>query len=127
MLTCVTFDHGWDHLQGTKGIYVANHGVKLVSGDCVNGHCGLFNGHSYLSIPFFMGNYQKNGFSVSFFYATEEADATMDLITNLCVQSTSGTASLDISLFNRTVTTEVENVQKKRSVLHTPVSINTHL
>ena len=96
VLTCVTFEHGWDHLQGSKGIYVANHGVKVVSSGCFSGHCGYFNGHSYLSIPFFTNNYQKNGFSVSFIYNAEEADATMDLITNLCVQSTSGTASLDI-------------------------------
>ncbi|KAK2157096.1 hypothetical protein NP493_1914g00021 [Ridgeia piscesae] len=59
---------GWDHVQGTKGIYVKNNGVQLVSGDCVHNNCGYFDGQSFLSMPFFKGNLPEHGFSVSFFF-----------------------------------------------------------
>ena len=128
-LTCVTFDNGWDHVQGTNGIWVKNVGVQVVSGDCVLNNCGYFDGHSFLSIPFFKNNYHKNGFTVSFFFksASESKMMTLAMISNGCSDSdyasTNADMSLSISHFNSEVDTEVMQEELKWAGLIAHVSI----
>ena len=128
-LTCVTFDNGWDHVQGTNGIWVKNVGVQVVSGDCVLNNCGYFDGHSFLSIPFFKNNYHKNGFTVSFFFksSSESKMMTLAMISNGCSDSdyasTNADMSLSISHFNSEVDTEVMQEELKWAGLIAHVSI----
>ena len=123
VLTCVTFDNG--HVQGTNGVWVKNDGVKVVSGDCRHNNCGYFDGHSFLSIPFFNNNYHHNGFSVSFFFKGDghAAGDDMGMISNRCVKSG---ASLQIEYFDGFVYTSVENQLRNVSGLSIPVSILTY-
>ena len=122
MLTCVTFEEGWDHVQGTKGIYVKNNGVQLVSGDCVHNNCGYFDGQSFLSMPFFKGNLPEHGFSVSFFFKglINDPSGPSAVISNQCVRNdwysqgfiTSGGSSLSITLKNGRLGTTLTNEQR---------------
>ena len=134
MLTCVTFDNGWGHVQGHNGIYVKNDGVKVVSGDCRRSNCGYFDGHSFLSIPFFKNNSPRNGVSVSFFFKGNVngrvTKATM--ISNQCVKPdynhvtrgvvVTGEGSLSISLKDSYVSTDLVNDQRNAKSVTVRVS-----
>ena len=128
----MTFDEGWDKLQGTKGIWVRNEGVSIVSTGCIHNNCGYFDGQSFLSIPYFKGNYQKNGFSVSFFFKSQSgtpANAPLALISNDCSPSdyagsaAAGKGSLSIKHFHGSVLTVMEQEQAQIASLSATVSM----
>ena len=100
------------------------------------GNCGYFNGRSYLSIPFFKGNYRKNGFSVSFFFkshAPYARAAVLAMISNDCpsdeyADSTEDhRGSLSIIHVQRTVVTEVEQENRNVASINVTVSIASRL
>ena len=128
-LTCVTFDHGWDHVQGTNGIWVKNEGVQVVSGDCVLNNCGYFDGHSFLSIPFFKNNYHKNGFTVSFYFKSKMTSAgfPLALISNDCAPSDYATTvaegSLHIEHYDGILAAVVQQEQLITAGVHGWVSV----
>ena len=71
LITCITFEHGADKVQGSNGMYVNNHGVNVVDTGCVHQNCGNFSDGATLDIPYFYDNFAFNAFSVSFFYRSQ--------------------------------------------------------
>ena len=123
-------------MQGTHGIWVKNVGVQIVSGDCILGNCGYFDGQSYLSIPFFKGNYRKNGFSVSFFFKAQAPFAramALAMISNDCPSDAYSDStenlrgSLSIIHVLRSVVTEVEQEDRKVASINVTVRIASRL
>ena len=93
-VTCLTFDEGYDKLQGTNGVYVQSTNVEVVSACTVaGGNCGYFNAsvNSFLSIPLFANNMDAyTAFSLSFF-----------------VKRTSGVAGVQVSFIYSFLITNV--------------------
>ena len=127
-ITCVTFDLGWNNVQGSNGVWVKNEGVQVVSDDCVLNNCGYFDGHSFLSIPFFKNNYHKNGFTVSFFFKSKIASAGVPLamISNDCSPSdyvtTNTVGSLRIQHYDGILAAVVQQEQMITAGVHGWVS-----
>ena len=74
MITCITFDHGWDHVQGLGGLWVKNDGVQIIKTGCVHKRCGYFHNGAKLEVPFFKNNFAFRSFSVSFFFWSENGN-----------------------------------------------------
>ena len=92
MLTCVTFDNGWDGVQGLHWLWVLNSGVRVVrrQSQCpIYKRCGYFDGRSNMEIPFFSNNYNKHEeFAVSLFYKRRGAgQAHQGLVSNDCFKT----------------------------------------
>ena len=68
LITCITFEHGHDMVQGTNGVHVNNNGVNVVETGCLRKKCGQFVEGATLDIPYFYNNIAFKPFSVSFFY-----------------------------------------------------------
>ena len=71
LISCITFEHGVDHVQGLKGLWVKNNGVKIVQSGCVHKNCGYFSYAATLEIPFFTSNFAFRSFAVSFFFKSK--------------------------------------------------------
>ena len=41
LITCVTFDEGWNGVQGSRGLWVLNEGVTIANTSCVYKNCGV--------------------------------------------------------------------------------------
>ncbi|KAI0228153.1 hypothetical protein LSAT2_021381 [Lamellibrachia satsuma] len=92
MLTCVTFDNGWDGVQGLNWLWVLNSGVQVMEGRkmCrIHKKCGYFDGQSNLEIPFFSSGYDSHKeFALSLFYKRfKRGRRYQGLISNDCFQS----------------------------------------
>ena len=70
-ITCITFDEGWNDLQGSKGVYVQSSNVEVIPACSTSGgNCGYFNAtvESTMQLPIFANGMDSyNAFSVSFF------------------------------------------------------------
>ena len=84
----------------------------MVSGDCVLNNCGYFDGHSFLTIPFFKNNYHKDGFTVSFFFksASESQAMTLAMISNGCSDADYATTNVEMSLSISHINGQVDTV-----------------
>ncbi|KAI0238969.1 hypothetical protein LSAT2_010280 [Lamellibrachia satsuma] len=111
-LTCITFEHGWNHVQGLKGVWVKNHGVKIVKSGCVRKNCGYFSNGATLEIPFFKNNFAFRSFSVSFFFRSNKDGG--GFIFNGCAASSRW--SLSAGYRGRYVTTKMNDVNKQLDV-----------
>ena len=92
MLTCVTFDNGWDGVQGLNWLWVLNSGVQVMEGRkmCrIHKKCGYFDGQSNLEIPFFSSGYDSyKEFALSLFYKRfKRGRRYQGLVSNDCFQS----------------------------------------
>ena len=70
-VTCITFEQGWNDLQGSNGVYVQSTNVVVKPACSVaGGNCGYFNATegSNMQIPMFANGMDAyNEFSLSFF------------------------------------------------------------
>ena len=70
-VTCLTFDTGYNQLQGSNGVYVQSTNVEVVPACTVDGgNCGYFNASvgSNMQVPMFANGMDAyNAFSLSFF------------------------------------------------------------
>ena len=93
MLTCVTFDKGWNGVQGLNWLWVYTSGVKAKNSatNCLPGakNCGYFDGTTNLEIPFFAMNYDRyEEFAVSLFYKrTSDGQGYQGIISNDCFET----------------------------------------
>ena len=87
LVTCVTFDEGYDGVQGLLGLWVHNSGVSIVNDSslCKYKNCGSFSGSARLEIPFFGNNMQwYRSFSVSMFFLRNAGANDQGLVSNDC-------------------------------------------
>ena len=93
MLTCVTFDNGWNGVQGLNWLWVYSSGVQVKDSatKCLPGlkKCGYFDGSTNLEIPFFAMNYDHyEEFAISVFYKrTSAGQGYQGIISNDCFQT----------------------------------------
>ena len=99
-------------MQGLKGVWVKNRGVKIVKSGCVRKNCGYFSNGATLEIPFFKNNFAFRSFSVSFFFRSNKDGG--GFIFNGCAASSRW--SLSAGYRGRYVTTKMNDVNKQLDV-----------
>ena len=86
LITCVTFDEGWNGVQGSRGLWVLNEGVTIANTSCVYKNCGVFDGSARLEVPYFANNWAGfNGFSFSLFFKRNPGSSNQQgILSNDC-------------------------------------------
>ena len=93
---CITFEHGWNHVQGLDGWFVENDRVSVTSTDCIHNMCGHFVRGATLQIPAVANNFAFHSFAVSFFYRMESMYWFDGFMANNCPGERGATFSIGV-------------------------------